>query len=175
MMVVWISDLELSVSVRTYDIKHLNIQYIYTETLKSVFKNSAAPGFFHPLPGVWILMKVMLCVTFNASMLLLFQFINSAFSDYNKDQFTPVKLEGTDEQVSRGNHKVLLFFQCCCLRKFFGSPLGSKKKKKRQQPCRLVFVSPEVRESSRLWVFKVIFDTTSNHIFNVGSLVSIVV
>ena len=28
MMVVWISDLELSVSVRTYDIKHLNIQYI---------------------------------------------------------------------------------------------------------------------------------------------------
>ena len=87
-------------------------------------------------------------------MLLLFQFINSAFSDYNKDQFTPVKLEGTDEQVSRGNHKVLLFFQCCCLRKFFGSPLGSKKKKKkkRQQPCRLVFVSPEVRESSRLWV-----------------------
>lgn len=120
-------------------------------------------------------MKIMLCVTFNASMLLLFQFINSAFSDYNKDQFTPVKLEGTDEQVSRGNHKVLFFFQCCCLRKFFGSPLGSKKKKKRQQPCRLVFVSPEVRESSRLWVFKVIFDTTSNHIFNVGSLVSIVV
>lgn len=57
MMVVWISDLELSVNVRTYDIKHLNIQYIYTETLKSVFKNSAAPGFFHPLPGVWILMK----------------------------------------------------------------------------------------------------------------------
>ena len=105
-------------------------------------------------------MKIMLCVTFNASMLLLFQFINSAFSDYNKDQFTPVKLEGTDEQVSRGNHKVLLFFQCCCLRKFFGSPLGSKKKKKRQQPCRLVFVSPEVRESSRLWVFKVIFDTS---------------
>ena len=65
-------------------------------------------------------------------MLLLFQFINSAFSDYNKDQFTPVKLEGTDEQVSRGNHKVLLFFQCCCLRKFFGSPLGSKKKKKKK-------------------------------------------
>lgn len=162
MMVVWISDLELSVSVRTYDIKHLNIQYIYiyTETLKSVFKNSAAPGFFHSLPGVWILMKIMLCVTFNASMLLLFQFINSAFSDYNKDQFTPVKLEGTDEQVSRGNHKVLFFFQCCCLRKFFGSPLGSKKKKKRQQPCRLVFVSPEVRESSRLWVFKVICDTS---------------
>lgn len=131
MMVVWISDLELSVNVRTYDIKHLNIQYIYTETLKSVFKNSAAPGFFHPLPGVWILMKIMLCVTFNASMLLLFQFINSAFSDYNKDQFTPVKLEGTDEQVSHGNHKVLFFFQCCCLRKFFGSPLGSKKKKKK--------------------------------------------
>lgn len=74
MMVVWISDLELSVNVRTYDIKHLNIQYIYTETLKSVFKNSAAPGFFHPLPGVWILMKIMLCVTFNASMLLLFQY-----------------------------------------------------------------------------------------------------
>lgn len=59
MMVVWISDLELSVNVRTYDINHLNIQYIYiyTETLNSVFKNSAAPGFFHPLPCVWILMK----------------------------------------------------------------------------------------------------------------------
>ena len=59
MMVVWISDLELSVNVRTYDIKHLNIQYIYiyTETLKSVCKNSAVPGFFDPLPGVWILMK----------------------------------------------------------------------------------------------------------------------
>ena len=28
-MVVWISDLELSVNVTTYDIKHLNIQYIY--------------------------------------------------------------------------------------------------------------------------------------------------
>lgn len=130
-------------------------------TLKSVFKNSAAPGFFHPLPGVWILMKCYASrLIRQCYFLVLFQFINSAFSDYNKDQFTPVKLEGTDEQVSRGNHKVLLFFQCCCLRKFFGSPLGSKKKKKRQQPRRLVFVSPEVRESSRLWVFKVICDTS---------------
>ena len=27
-------------------------------------------------------------------------FVNSSFSDYNKEQFTPVKLEGADEQVS---------------------------------------------------------------------------
>ena len=60
-------------------------------------------------------------------------------------------------------------------KKIFWKPFGLQKEKKRQQPCRLVFVSPEVRESSRLWVFKVICDTTSNHIFNVGSLVHIVV
>ena len=133
MMVVWISDLELSVNVRTYDIKHLNIQYIYIyiyRNLKVSLQKLSCAWFFRP--ASWGLdINEMLCVTFNMSMLLLFQFINSAFSDYNKDQFTPVKLEGTDEQVSRGHHKVLLFFQCCCLRKFFRSPLGSKKKKVR--------------------------------------------
>lgn len=67
---------------------------------------------------------------FNA-LLLLFQFINSAFSDYNKDQFTPVKLEGADEQVSPGHHKVLLFFQGCCLRKFLGALWAPKRKKVR--------------------------------------------
>ena len=132
-MVVWISDLELSVNVRTYDIKHLNIQYIYIyiyRNLKVSLQKLSCAWFFRP--ASWGLdINEMLCVTFNMSMLLLFQFINSAFSDYNKDQFTPVKLEGTDEQVSRGHHKVLLFFQCCCLRKFFQSPFGSKKKKVR--------------------------------------------
>ena len=45
-------------------------------------------------------------------------------------------------------------------KKIFWKPFGLQKEKKRQQPCRLVFVSPEVRESSRLWVFKVICDTS---------------
>ena len=102
-------------------ISSIVISNIYTETLKSVFKNSAAPG-FPPTFGC-LDINEMLCIMFN-TLLLLFQFINSAFSDYNKDQFTPVKLEGADEQVSPGHHKVLMFFQGCCLRKFFGSPLG---------------------------------------------------
>ena len=110
-------------------ISSILISNIYRNLKVSLQKLSCA-WFFRP--ASWGLdINEMLCVTFNMSMLLLFQFINSAFSDYNKDQFTPVKLEGTDEQVSRGHHKVLLFFQCCCLRKFFQSPFGSKKKKVR--------------------------------------------
>lgn len=70
-------------------------------------------------------------------MLLLFQFINSAFSDYNKDQFTPVKLEGTDEQVSRGNHKdniisiSIILLSMLLPKKIFWKPFGLQKEKKK--------------------------------------------
>jgi len=38
---------------------------------------------------------MLVCSYFN------FSFDVSSFSDYNKEQFTPVRLEGADEQVSK--------------------------------------------------------------------------
>ena len=56
--------------------------------------------------------NVTLCCFFvqeNLSIKVLCFYFDSSFSSYNKEQFTPVKVEGADEQVSKQTDKKKLW------------------------------------------------------------------